>query len=350
VVCNRDGGHFLERCLASLSELRYPDYEVIVVDDGSSDDSVALASAAGARVVELGRPSGLAVARNKGIEAAQGEVVAFVDVDAAAEPGLLARIWRLLDRLGADGTGGPNLPFPDAGWRERAVSGAPGAPIPVVGDRAQAFHLPGCNMAFRKEALEKVGGMDTRFPGAGDDVDLCHRLIESGAQLVFHPTAAVWHHRRATLSGFLRQQRSYGSGVPSLRAAHGADGAIPAARRSLAGRVDPRRSRPVFDGPQAKQLYTLADEPLHFDLPLKALAGIAVFWLAGAAAAVRAGHLRAWTAAALAGAGGVFAVVAARAPAVGAPPGVRGVPQRAVTAALWLAQPLARRIGRRNQS
>jgi O-antigen biosynthesis protein len=74
----------------------------------------------------------------------------------------------------------------------------------------EAEHVPGCNMAFRKAALEAIGGFDARFRTAGDDVDVCWRLRERGWSLGFHPSAMVWHHRRDSVRAYWRQQVGYG--------------------------------------------------------------------------------------------------------------------------------------------
>src|SRR5437588_732943 len=68
----------------------------------------------------------------------------------------------------------------------------------------------GCNMAFRRACLEALDGFDPLFRIAGDDVDLCWRLQERGWSLRFHPGALVWHHRRATIKDYWRQQLNYG--------------------------------------------------------------------------------------------------------------------------------------------
>ena len=73
-----------------------------------------------------------------------------------------------------------------------------------------AEHIPGCNMAFRKSHLEAIGGFDPQFRVAGDEVDICWRLQSRGWTLGFSPAALVWHHRRNSISAYLRQQRGYG--------------------------------------------------------------------------------------------------------------------------------------------
>jgi hypothetical protein len=72
-----------------------------------------------------------------------------------------------------------------------------------------AEHIPGCNMAFRRDRLLDIGGFDAQFRVAGDDVDVCWRLQARGWTLGFSPAAMVWHHRRNSISRFLKQQRGY---------------------------------------------------------------------------------------------------------------------------------------------
>jgi hypothetical protein len=79
-----------------------------------------------------------------------------------------------------------------------------------------AEHIPGCNMAFRKEALEKIGGFDPQFRIAGDDVDVCWQLQQAGFTLGFHPAAVVWHRRRNSFRAYWRQQKNYGQAEAML--------------------------------------------------------------------------------------------------------------------------------------
>ena len=74
----------------------------------------------------------------------------------------------------------------------------------------EAEHLPGCNLAIRKDALELIDGFRAEFKTAGDDVDVCWRLRETGRRLLFVPGAMVWHHRRFTIRAYLTQQFGYG--------------------------------------------------------------------------------------------------------------------------------------------
>src|SRR5439155_13541763 len=114
------------------------------------------------------------------------------------------------------GIGGPNLGVPTDGPVARCVTNAPGGPTHVLVSDQEAEHIPGCNMAFRREALLDVGGFDPQFRTAGDDVDICWRLRDAGLGLGFSPAATVWHHRRATVRGYWKQQRGYGKAEADL--------------------------------------------------------------------------------------------------------------------------------------
>src|SRR5439155_23123895 len=80
--------------------------------------------------------------------------------------------------------------------------------------------IPGCNMAFYKWALEEVGGFDPMFQRAGDDVDICWRLQQSGCRIGFSPAAFVWHFRRSTVRDYLKQQQGYGEAEALLVQKH----------------------------------------------------------------------------------------------------------------------------------
>jgi GT2 family glycosyltransferase len=211
VVCTYRGARLLGACLASLRRLRYPDYEVIVVNDGG--DAAVAAVAEGfpeVRHLNLAPHGGLSAARNLGARAATGEIVAYTDDDCEADPDWLT--WLAWAFAGNDLTaaGGPNIPPPPESRTRAIVAAAPGGPAHVLLNDVEAEHLPGCNLAVRREAIEAVGGFDERFWSAGDDVDFCWRLIAAGHRIGFHPAAMVWHHRRFTVKAYLKQQFGYG--------------------------------------------------------------------------------------------------------------------------------------------
>jgi GT2 family glycosyltransferase len=219
VVCTYNGGRTLEQCLRSLGQLDYPDYEVIVVDDGSTDDTQdILPWFPDVRVIR--QPNmGLSAARNVGLRAATGEVIAYTDSDCFADPDWLTHLVHQLQRSGAAGVGGPNL-TPEDGWLAACVAAAPGQPTHVLESDQVAEHVPGCNMAFRREALLAINGFDPVYRRAGDDVDLCWRLQQAGMWITFAPGAFVWHHRRQGPRTYLKQQGGYGEAEALLQFKH----------------------------------------------------------------------------------------------------------------------------------
>src|SRR5262245_20823634 len=219
VVCTYNGGRTLDQCLRSLRELDYPDYEVIVVDDGSTDHTREILSRF-PQVRAIHQPNmGLSAARNVGLHASTGEIVAYTDSDCFADRDWLTHLVDQLERTGAAAVGGPNL-TPEDGWLAACVAASPGQPTHVLESDQVAEHVPGCNMAFRRDALLTIGGFDPLYRKAGDDVDVCWRLQQSGRWITFAPGAFVWHHRRQGPRSYLRQQAGYGGAEALLRFKH----------------------------------------------------------------------------------------------------------------------------------
>jgi GT2 family glycosyltransferase len=235
VVCTYNGARTLRECLTGLAALDYPDYEVIVVNDGSTDASAAIAREFPVRLVST-ENRGLSRARNTGLELATGTIVAYLDDDAWPDPHWLRYLATTFRHTTHGGVGGPNLQPPGDGWIAECVASAPGNPVHILVSDHEAEHVSGCNMAFRREALEAIGGFDPQFRVAGDDVDLCWRLTDAGFTLGFSPAAVVWHHRRNSIRAFWRQQRGYGRAEGMLQRKwperHDADGHV-----AWAGRI-----------------------------------------------------------------------------------------------------------------
>jgi O-antigen biosynthesis protein len=219
VVCSYNGGTTLAECLRSLGRLNYPDYEVILVDDGSTDNTRDIASRF-PWVRAIHQPNlGLSAARNVGLQSSTGEIIAYTDSDCFADPDWLTHLVAQLLEGDAAGVGGPNL-TPEDGRLAACVAASPGQPTHVLESDQVAEHIPGCNMAFRREALEAINGFDPQFRKAGDDVDVCWRLQQAGKWITFAPAAFVWHHRRQDPSSYLLQQAGYGEAEALLRFKH----------------------------------------------------------------------------------------------------------------------------------
>jgi GT2 family glycosyltransferase len=225
VVCTYNGGRTLEQCLRSLEALDYPDCEVIVVNDGSTDNTADILARwqmdhRQSPLKVIHQPNkGLSTARNAGLQAATGALIAYTDDDCFADPDWLTHLVDQLLRSGAAAVGGPNL-TPEDGWLPACVAAAPGQPTHVLESDQVAEHIPGCNMLFRREALETINGFDPQYRKAGDDVDVCWRLQQAGYWITFAPAAFVWHHRRCGPRAYLRQQAGYGEAEALLQFKH----------------------------------------------------------------------------------------------------------------------------------
>ncbi|MDX1681253.1 MAG: glycosyltransferase, partial [Akkermansiaceae bacterium] len=223
IICTRNGRQRVSACLSALQASRCRHgFELIVVDDGSSDGTAEHIAEHFPEVQILSLPpSGLSAARNAGASIARGEILAYTDDDCVPD-----RDWleRAVDFLQSHpeyaAVGGPNLAQQAQQWHEAVVCAAPGAPSHVMLDDVTAEHLPGCNLIVRKSALNEIKGFDHRFHAAGDDVDFCWRLQNIGHSLGFDPGCFVWHFRRPSLRAYLRQQLGYGKAERLLIAKH----------------------------------------------------------------------------------------------------------------------------------
>lgn len=224
VVCAYNADSTMDGCLASFAKVDYPNFEVIVVDDGSTDATGEIAdrhAAAAPYIHVIHQPNlGLSAARNVGMNAAQGEIVAYTDSDCYVDPHWLHYMaWAFTDpRFVA--VGGPNLAPLEDNRTAACVAVSPGAPTHVLLTDEIAEHIPGCNMAYRKEHLAGIGGFDATYRAAGDDVDVCWRLQDQGHLIGFSAAMTVWHHRRNTVSAYLKQQKGYGRAEALLLPKH----------------------------------------------------------------------------------------------------------------------------------
>ena len=165
-VCVYNGGSTMGDCCEGLHRLDYPNYEVIIVDDGSTDDTAAIAAEYGFRLIRTPN-QGLSQARNVALEAATGEIVAYTDADAQPDPHRLTYLAAEFETTSHVGIGGWNIAPAGDGWIADCVANAPGGPVHVLLSDREAEHIPGCSMAFRVGALKAIGGFDPQFVTAG---------------------------------------------------------------------------------------------------------------------------------------------------------------------------------------
>lgn len=208
-------------CLASLLSLDYPDYEVIFVDDGSTDGTPdSCESSAGVRVIRLDK-GGPSRARNVGVKASRGEIAAFTDSDCIAPRNWLTELASGFDDPRIAGVGGDQKSPDDESDFGRAVQdffkkiGFLTEYIKTGDTLAETLHNPSCNSAYRKTVLEEAGGFDeAQFPG--EDIELDLKIRRLGYSLVYNPRAVVAHYRPGSHSGVARMMWRYGWGEGRL--------------------------------------------------------------------------------------------------------------------------------------
>ena len=164
VVCAYNAADTLEDCLVSLERLTYPDFEIILVNDGSRDRTSEIGHAhPRVRVIDIPN-GGLSAARNVGLAEATGEIVAYTDADTRVDRDWLTFLVQPFLHSDVVGSGGPNVVPADDPPMAQCIARAPGGPTHVLLDDRIAEHVPGCNMAFRREALLAIGGFNPDLP------------------------------------------------------------------------------------------------------------------------------------------------------------------------------------------
>jgi GT2 family glycosyltransferase len=223
IICTYNGVSMLQQVLESIVKAIDEQDECWVIDDGSCLDIKVIVDFFPNIKYYRQKHQGLSAARNQGVKLAKHERVVFTDDDC-----LVSEFWlKYLDlafkqnkSLRLAGVGGVNITLAAQNKTEEAIGFAPGHPQVVMLNDTYAEHLAGCNMAFYKTALLEIGGFDNQYQIAGDDVDLCWRLLDAGYALEFAPHAWVWHRRRSTLYSFFKQQWFYGKAEALLYVKH----------------------------------------------------------------------------------------------------------------------------------
>ena len=230
IVCTYNRAESLRETIAALQRQASPTgvgVELVVVDNNSSDRTPQVVEQCGR---EGSRPlryvfeptQGLSHARNRGVQEARGELIAFTDDDVIPDPGWVAALWQATERFSADAVGGRILPL----WAKQppawlagqqlvleSLAILDGGPEPVMDGIHTAYRIYGANMAFRKSVFSQIGAFrtDLGVVGAkqmrGDETEMLVRAHRAGKRLVYAPQAVV-HHKvpaeRMRLSYFRR--------------------------------------------------------------------------------------------------------------------------------------------------
>jgi GT2 family glycosyltransferase len=213
IVVNWNRRDLLRACLTSLITDSYPEKEIIVVDNGSSDGSVELCAESfpAVRVIRNAINKGFCAANNQGIAVARGEFVALLNNDAEVSPGFLNALLRLFDGLPDLGMAAAkivvwedpglidkagHLIYPDGQNRGRGTGERDHGQY----DRVEEVLWPdGCAALYRKAMLDEIGGFDEDFFAYGDDAELGLRARIAGWKCLYTPHAVVRHHRGSSM-------------------------------------------------------------------------------------------------------------------------------------------------------
>lgn len=228
VICTRDRGAEITRCLDSLAAQEAPPGQVVVVDN-SADGNARSRCEGRPGVAYIHEPSpGLSRARNAGVTAARGELVAFSDDDVEFTPSWTAELVHAFRDPSIDAVTGLVLPASLETPAQRAfeleLGGFTSRYIPLLFDESflaatrsmgpQVWRVgAGANMAFRRKVFARLGGFDERLgagaSGCSEDSEYWYRLLAAGGRCLYEPRAVVSHHHRAAWAGLRSQFRAY---------------------------------------------------------------------------------------------------------------------------------------------
>ena len=207
IIVTRNRPAVLRHCLAHVHAQSYPHKQVIVVDSSSNDESEQVV-AQYPEVVSVrlyGQRNNMPQARNAGLAVSSGELIAFIDDDAMVQPSWLDALLATYQDETVGAVGGRVIeipkPFCDLLTGSPCFSARPSGRIIVKNkgtastDQVEVDWLPGCNMSFRRTALEQVGGFDRAYTLTNwrEDMDIGLRVKKAGWRVVFDPAMAEFH-------------------------------------------------------------------------------------------------------------------------------------------------------------
>ncbi len=206
-----NASQYLDRCLEAITTSSYSSYEVIVVDDGSTDNSVDIARKRGVRVVQLSHQSGPAAARNSGAKQAQGEILFFLDSDVLVQQDTIARVAaNFQEHLNIGAVFGS---YDDSPAADNFLSQYKNLFHHFVHQQSRAEAVTfwaGCG-AIRREVFQKVGGFDQRryLQAEIEDIELGYRLRRMGYRILLDKHLQVKHLKEWNFVSLLRADILY---------------------------------------------------------------------------------------------------------------------------------------------
>ena len=219
LILNWNGKHLLKPCLESITAIDYPNYSVMVIDNGSSDGSCEMVKGnyPSVEMLALDHNYGFAGGYNRCFAQLKDEPLEFIlllNNDTEVDSDILNSFTQAKEKYGDDNLYGGKIFYqnnPDLIWyaggkvnikwghishRGIRKHDSPEFSIPIETD-----YVTGCCLFTSMQVINKLNGFDERFNMYGEDVDLCLRAKEEGTQCYYWPEAKLWHHVSASLGG-----------------------------------------------------------------------------------------------------------------------------------------------------
>ena len=239
IIATRERAEQLERCLRSFKDIVYPSYELLVVDNNpATDATVELIKRMSAELPNLryvrDDRRGVSWARDRGIDEAKGEIIAFTDDDVVVDQNWLIELARAFQVAGNVGcVTGPLVPMEmeteaqelferyggfNQGFNQRIFDLGEHRMTHIMYPYYVGECGTGASMAFTRKALLEIGGQDPALGAGtltlgGGDIESFFQVIMHGYQLVYTPTSLAWHQHRRSYDGLRRQIYCYGVGL-----------------------------------------------------------------------------------------------------------------------------------------
>lgn len=198
----------IAKCIEAVLRQTYPIEEIIIVDDGSSDNTALVASKYNVRIIQHKVNMGLAASRNTGVLNSRNEYIASLDADCIPSPDWVEKLIENFTFDNIAGAGGQlievNLTTLADKWRANHLVQSWGSK-PIVNPR----HLFGNNTIFKKSAIVEVGLYNPKYKTNAEDYDISQRLIKSGYTLIYNPLAKVRHVRSDNIYSVMNTYSKY---------------------------------------------------------------------------------------------------------------------------------------------
>lgn len=217
VICAYNAADCIQGIFDSLKKQTLPDFEIVVANDGSTDNTAEIARTNGAKVIDM-KHEGLSAARNVGINNSQAEIIAIIDADCYAEENWVEEIYNTISSGETIVTG--NTKIPPSTFLGDCISGLgyPGGGhlgfhnMWPVDDTGYTNHLAGGNCGFRKSEILKLGAFHKDLTITADDVYLSMKILENGLKIKYNPQIIMYHRPRKDMKSFLHWHYTRGKG------------------------------------------------------------------------------------------------------------------------------------------